>query len=231
MATELTLPRDGIAVNSDAIQPGLNYMPLHVGKIVAVDKARRTADVFLAAGGLLKRVPVLAQVAGTFEGTPYLPNVDAGTGDPNYNRTGRDTYCLVGYAGGDFRKAYVLGLIFPPEFETAFSDAEVNKHANGGYTVWDNDGMEVARPDGTYIRIGGASAKFAGTNVNVKVPFTATDAAIPAPHIFINHSSGLKIDITPAGLIQITKAGGGSFELTTHTHIAPVGGGATGGPQ
>lgn len=209
-----------------AVSEQMGYMPLQFGKVIAVNKAARTVDVFLIGGGTLKNVRVLAPVAGSHEGSAYLPDVTVTADEPSMVLGGSDTYCVVGYLSSDFRQPIVMGLLFPTNFESSFAALDVNKRAGGSYTAFDADGFEINRPDGTFIRVGTSTTRVVdGATNSGKTPFDrTTGTAVGVPHIFISHSSGLKIDITTSGQIQITKAGGGSFFLETHTHSDPQGG-------
>lgn len=183
---------------------------LAIGKIIGIQRDRRTVDVFLLGGGTLKKVRVLTDIAGSHEGSPYLPSVDVPDGEPDTIPTGNDTYCVVGYLNGDIRKAIVLGLLFPNDFETAFKDLDVNKHMGGSYTAFDPDGFEVNRPDGTYIRIGTSNARVVDSATNTsKSPFSrTTGTATGAPWVYIKHSTGAIISISPAGVITMTGPSG-----------------------
>lgn len=183
---------------------------MSLGKIVNIHRDRRTVDVFLLGGGILKQVQVLTDIAGSHEGSPYLAGVDVPDGEPDSAPTGNDTYCVVGYLNGDIRKAIVLGLLFPTDFETAFKDLDVNKRVGGSYTAFDADGFEINRPDGTYIRIGTSNTRVvdAATNTS-KSPFSrTTGTATGAPWVYIKHSTGAIISISPSGAISMTGPNG-----------------------
>ena len=210
-------------------------MPAQIGRVVAVYPAQRTIDVALKNGATLTNVPVTTNVAGTHEGSMYLPAVAVGSGRAALSYDS-DTLAVIVYVDGDYRKPYCVGLLFPELAETSFSSIDVNKRLGGSYVAFDSDGFEISRPDGTFVRIGTTTTRVVDSATSAdsaKVPFSrTTGTAIGAPHIVINHSSGLIIDITPAGAINITKAGGGTFELTSHVHGGvTAGAGTTTGPQ
>lgn len=225
---------------------GGNDMPSNFGRVIATDPTQNRVDIVLYKGGILRGVPVLRETIGTHEGSSYLPKID---NPPSATQTDlgpsvldmrssktNDTFALVDYIMGDMTKPYILGFLPPESFEASFSDAmnvEVEKHRNGMYTNFTSDGLEISHPSGTYIRIGVGTTK---TNLNAlnydaaRVPFSDTSGTATAtPDITISHNSGTSVRITTAGSIIITKAGGGSFALETHTHSDPQGG-STGGP-
>jgi hypothetical protein len=185
-------------------------MPHQLGRVIRVNRKLHTVDVALRYGGTLTNVKVLKDVAGTNEGSGWLPDVDSGKTEdatPTYPGTGtNDSYCVVGYVEGRQREPYVVGFVPPPQFETSFEKMNVTKFHNGMYMVVDDDGMEFHRPDGTFIRLGGNTpAVVNAQNASPDVPFdggagTATNSA----SVTMGNSAGAKTELKSDGGIALT---------------------------
>lgn len=224
-------------------KPNGEQMPVY-GRIVATYPEQNQVDVAVQHGGVLRRVKVARGLAGSFEGSSYLPlitnpNGTQTTGDgpvTDLRKSGTDTYAIVSFLGGDGRRPVVTGFLPPERFMTSFKEqdnVEVQRHRNGMYTNYTSDGFEISHPSGTFIRIGVGIVKtdLNGKNVDTQVPFDDTSGSASAvPDIIIKHVSGTSIRINPSGSIVITKAGGGSFALESHTHGVTTAPGTTGPP-
>lgn len=231
--------------NGPALRTNIDMRP-DFGRILATYPEQNAVDVAMRLGGVLRKVPVLRPIAGTFEGTTYLPEIKnpdtvektpLGLFGDLRGSAIKDTFAVVGFMGGDIKRPVIMGFLPPEQYSGSFPDAsgEVSRHRNGIYTRYGDDGFEMSHPSGTFIKMGTSATKTSlnSTNVDSKQPFKDTDGvSAAAPDLVISHSSGLNIHITTSGSIIITKAGGGSFVLETHTHSGvAAGAGSTGGPQ
>lgn len=221
----------------------LDGMPLRRGRVIAVNNPQRRVDVAMEQGEVIRDVPVLSGFAGTHVGTPFVGTVDnpAGTqstgSGPYADMTPsltNDVFAIVGYITGNLHQPYVLGFLFPEQFETSFKDIEVEKHANGMHMAWTVDGLEISHPSGFYIKVGTGVAKTVlnGANYDSRaVPFDDTKGtASAAPDVVFGHPSGFSLRITSTGSLILTKPGGASFDIGLHTHGVTTAPGTTGGP-
>ncbi len=135
----MTRPQTGLSTEPNM---ATSMMPMQYGYLIGVDKAKRTVDVFVRGGGKMYGLPVLQSVGA-------LPDVTPNMGSP----TGSEVACVIGYMAGDYRKAIVLGLLLPSNYETLSSEWLVT-HPTGLTVQIKTDGtILITRPNGTTVEI------------------------------------------------------------------------------
>lgn len=131
---------------------------IHLARVVASHPEDHSVDVVMVDDGARHvGVQVLAQTAGSDFGAYDLPEPSA-IGNKWSMSAGRerDVMAVCSFLTGA-HVPVVLGFLFPQVNGVLFADKNrrMNRHASDVYSTIDADGnIEVAHPNGTYIRIG-----------------------------------------------------------------------------
>lgn len=197
---------------------------LYLAKVVAVHPDRGTVDVALdgagPGGGGYQECKVSVPYGGTQTGDSYLPTVTParpvqqknGLWDLAIASKERDVWCLVGHISGRARKPMVIAWLQPPEGQMLFQTQgiRVQRHESGVYRVTLPNGHDELRwPDGTFLTVGPDTASHDMTQENSEWSIPLASAA----NVVLQHSSGAKLVITPAGDIEVYPASGQNLVL------------------
>ncbi len=131
---------------------------LRLARVAAVHPEDHSVDlVMVDDGSRYAGVQVLAPTAGTDAGVFDMPEPSAGGDKWSLSeRRDRDILAVASMLAGA-AVPIVLGFLYPQVNGMLFADKNrrVMRHASDVYTSIDGDGnMEVAHPNGTYLRIG-----------------------------------------------------------------------------
>jgi phage baseplate assembly protein gpV len=175
-------------------------------------------------------VQVLSPTAGTDTGVFDMPEPSA-TGDKwsLTERRDRDIMAVVAMLAGA-RLPMVLGFLYPQVNGMLFADKNrrVMRHASDVYTSIDGAGnVELAHPNGTYIRIGTSPAHEDLTGQDFDGNWAITKNTGAATHLQVVLKSGgtqkAKLHIDPSGNVELEHTGNLSIN-TSGNLSATVGG-------
>lgn len=179
-------------------------MSLRKGIVVATHPEDHSVDIVMADdGSRLVGVPVLAGPGTSARtGVADLPDVPAKANKWDITqRDGQDMEVLVGYMG---RQPVVTGFLFPQvnRVLTKTPGTRVVRHRSDVVQTLDADGnMQIAWPNGTYMRVGEAPGKAELATADAAATDRNTGRGM---HLRIGLGGGAgTITITPDGAVTI----------------------------
>lgn len=218
---------------------------LRLARVAAVHPEDHSVDLVMVDDG--SRFPgaqVLSPTAGTDAGVFDMPEPSVGSDKWSLSeQRERDILAVVSMLAGTALPV-VLGFLYPQVNGMLFADKNrrVMRHASDVYTSIDGSGnIEVAHPNGTYLRIGTspdhedltgkdfdgnwAITKNTGAATHLQIVVKAGGAQKaklhidPSGNITVEHSGNLAIDTT--GTVNVTAGGAVTVDAPSVTLDAP----------